>query len=268
MSGEFFKTPDLLYDSHAHLADKIFEGMLNDVIERARAAGVAGIMIPGDSLDSSRMAVQIAKRHPDFLRAAVGLHPYEARHYSDEVEQELEALAADAVVAAIGEIGLDVRADGSDPSPHDIQRRAFARQMELAKRLGLPAVIHCRNAYSDLIELLSQHRIEGVVHCFSGTKSDALKLVELGYHIGFAGSLTFKNAPDLRETAAALPLERILIETDCPWLTPHPHRGVRPNEPAYVRYVAEMLASCRGTSFEEACRATYQNAARFFRLLK
>lgn len=254
-----------LFDSHAHLADKAFEGILDDVIERARKAGLAGIMIPGDSLDLSRQAVQIAKRHPDFLLAAVGLHPYEARNYSDSVERELETLATEPVVAAIGEIGLDFRADGSDPSPHDVQREAFARQMELARRLGLPAIIHCRNAYRELIEIVSKFRIQGVIHCFSGTKSDALKLVDLGYHIGFTGSLTFKNAPDLRETATALPIERILIETDCPWLTPHPHRGVRPNEPAYVRYVAETLAISRSISYEEACRATYQNAARLFR---
>ncbi|MCX7000481.1 MAG: TatD family hydrolase [Candidatus Sumerlaeota bacterium] len=262
--------PSPVYDSHAHLVDKVFDGIREEVIIRAGKIGLAGIIVPGDTLKASHEALQLTKRHPDFLRAAVGIHPYDARYYSDAAEQALATLASDPLIVAIGEIGLDHRKDGSDPSPHDVQREVFLRQMALAKKLNLPVIIHCRNAYRELIDILSGiHEqagdMSGVIHCFSGKKEDALRLIALGYHIGFTGTLTFTNAPDLRETAAALPLERILIETDSPYLTPHPFRGVRPNEPMYVRYVAEALAGCHGISLEEACLATFRNTEQLFK---
>jgi len=259
--------PHHIIDTHAHLVDEAFDEIRGEVLQRAGKGGIAGVVLPGDTLESSRAAVALAGTDPRFFRAAVGLHPYDAKYYSDDVEKELKNLAADSVVTAIGEIGLDVRRDGSDPSPRDVQVDAFLRQMALARSLQLPVIIHCRNAYEDLLSLLRKEKQPdpaGVVHCFSGTRQQALSLVELGYHIGFTGNLTFKNAPDLREAAGALPLEKILIETDCPYLTPHPWRGHFPNEPVYVRQVALTLASSTGRPLEEVCRITTQTARRLF----
>lgn len=263
--------PSPAYDSHAHLADKVFDGIREDVIIRAGKTGLAGIIVPGDTLNASHSALKLTRRHPDFLRAAVGIHPYDARYYSDATEGALASLASDPLVVAIGEIGLDHRKDGSAPSPHDVQREVFLRQMALAKKLNLPVIIHCRNAYPELIDILSGIHEQagdtsGVIHCFSGKKEDALRLIALGYHIGFTGTLTFTNARDLRETAGALPLERILIETDSPYLTPHPFRGVRPNEPMFVRYVAETLSECRKLPLEVICHITHQNTRQLFKL--
>jgi len=256
-----------IIDSHAHLTEKIFQGNREEVIARAKTGGIKSIIVPGDSLESSRAALKISEEFPDFLRAGVGLHPYEARFYTDETEQELISLSSHKSCVAIGEIGLDFRKDGSDPSPPPLQREAFTRQLELARKLELPAIVHCRNAYSELISFLSLEKfrgMKGVVHCFSGTKEEALSLADLGWHIGFTGTLTFKNAGELREAASVLPLEKILIETDSPYLTPDPYRGLWPNEPVYVRLVAEMLSQCKNLLLETVCRATTENAIRLF----
>lgn len=258
-----------IIDSHAHLAEKIFQGIMGEVIERAKKGGLTFIIVPGDSLESSREALKLSEEHPDFLRAAVGLHPYQARFFTGETEQELASLSGHPLCVAIGEIGLDYRKDGTDPSPPPLQREAFSRQMDLARKLEMPAIIHCRNAYSELISFLSLEKykgMKGVVHCFSGTRQDALALADLGWNIGFTGTLTFKNAAELREAAAALPLEKILIETDSPYLTPHPYRGLWPNEPVYVRLVAETLAQSKNLPLETVCRATTQNTIRLFDL--
>jgi len=266
---ELHPLPCGIIDSHAHLTEKIFQGIRKDVIDRAKKGGLKAIIVPGDSLESSRAALELSEEFPDFLRAGVGLHPYEARFYTDETEQELAILSRHPLCVAIGEIGLDFRKDGSDPSPPPLQREAFARQMEMAQKLKMPAIIHCRNAYSELISFLSLEKykgMKGVVHCFSGTRQDALALADLGWNIGFTGTLTFKNAAELREAAAALPLEKILIETDSPYLAPHPHRGLWPNEPVYVRLVAEMLSQCKNLPLETVCLATAENAIRLFGL--
>ncbi len=256
-----------IIDSHAHLAEKVFEGRQGEVIARAKEGGLSLIIVPGDSLESSRAGLNLSEKFPDFLRAAAGLHPYEAKFYTDETEQELADLSRNPLCVAVGEIGLDFRKDGTDPSPHPVQREAFLKQLDLAQRLEKPAIIHCRNAYSELISFLSLGKfkgMKGVVHCFSGTRPEALALADLGWNIGFTGTLTFKNAGELREAASALPLKKILIETDSPYLAPHPWRGLWPNEPVYVRFVAETLSQCKSLPLETVCRATTQNAANLF----
>ena len=259
----------LIIDSHAHLAEKIFDGIRGEVIDRAKKGGLKAIIVPGDSLESSRSSIKLSEEFPDFLRPGVGLHPYEAGSYTDETERELAVLSRHPLCVAIGEIGLDFRKDGTDPSPHPLQRKAFARQMDLALKIDLPVIIHCRNAYSELISFLSLEKytgMKGVAHCFSGTGEEAMALAHLGWHIGFTGTLTFKNAGALREAAAGLPLEKILIETDSPYLTPHPYRGLWPNEPVYVRLVAEMVSQCKNLPLETVCQTTTQNAIRLFGL--
>jgi TatD DNase family protein len=261
--------PFKIFDSHAHLADKAFSGIREEVLERARTGGIAGVICPGDSLETSRAVIQLVGENPDFLYAAVGLHPYEAKNYNDDAEGELASLSGKKGCVAIGEIGLDFRKDGTDPSPHEAQREAFLRQAALCGNLNLPAIVHCRNAYPELIELFSKEEykgMRGVVHCFSGTRDEAIALIALGWHIGFTGTLSFKNATGLREAAASIPLEKILIETDAPYLTPHPYRGRFPNEPCYARLVAEALSSCRGIPLEEVCKTTYNNTNRLFKI--
>ena len=268
-TAEFPVLPHGIYDSHVHLTDDAFEENLEEVIARAKENGIIGVIVPGDSIASSRAAIRLAEQYPDYIRAAVGIHPYDTRYYCDQIEKELIALSQNPYCVAIGEIGLDFRKDESDPSPPEVQREAFQSQMILTKKLGLPVIIHCRNAYSELISVVSgdeYKEIRGVVHCFSGTRDEALKLVESGWHIGFTGTLTFKNAPKIREAASAIPLERILVETDAPYLTPHPFRGRFPNEPVYVSYVALELAKCRQTSMEEVCRKTKENTKRLFNI--
>jgi TatD DNase family protein len=259
--------PHKIYDSHAHLTEESLKSILNEVISRAKKNDIAGILLPGDTLQSSRDVIELANTDPDFFRAAVGLHPYDAKFYNDEIEKELIELAKNSTCAAIGEIGLDFREDGSDPSPHDIQREAFKLQMRLGKKLDLPVIIHCRNAYPELISMLEQDEFRGmggVVHCFSGVKEEAVSLCNLGWHIGFTGTVTFKNAPHLREAAASIPIEKILVETDCPYLTPHPYRGTRPNEPVYVRLVVETISESKNINLEEVCKITSENTRRLF----
>ena len=267
--SELSPLPFGIIDSHAHLTDKVFRKVEEDVILRAKKGGLKAVIVPGDSLEGSRAGLKLSEDFPDFLRAAVGLHPYEAKVYTDETEQELARLSRHPLCVAVGEIGLDFRTDGTDPSPPPLQRQAFLRQMDLAQKLDLPVIIHCRNAYSELISFLFLEKyrgMKGVVHCFSGTREEALALVEIGWHIGFTGTVTFMNAGVLREAAAALPLEKILIETDSPYLAPHPWRGLWPNEPVYVRLVAETLAQCKNLPLGKVCQPTTQNAASLFGL--
>ncbi len=251
-----------VFDSHAHLADAAFDGILDEVIARARSAGVEGVINLGDTLPMSQKALKQARRYPDFIRAAVGIHPYEASQYSDKTEAALEKLAVDELICAIGEIGLDYVPRTIDYAPRDVQRNVFRRQLALARNLNLPVAIHCRNAYDDLIEILETevpNGTRGVVHCFSGNSEDARRILDLGFYIAFTGTITFKNAGALRKIASVIPLERILIETDSPYLTPHPYRGARPNEPAYVRFIAEAISALRELPLEDVCRITTQN---------
>ena len=215
-----------MIDSHCHLNADDYASDLDDVVARAREAGVHGILVPGIGLESCRRAVEIAERHP-MVRAAVGIHPHEALAWNPETEAEIRELAKRPEVVAIGEIGLDFYRDWS---PFDAQRAAWAAQLELAGELDLPIIVHNRSAHDEVLEGLERHRgLSGVLHCFSGGPGHAERALELGLHLSFTGVLTFgKGKPD--RVLRRVPLERLLLETDSPYMTPVPHRGER-NEP-------------------------------------
>jgi TatD DNase family protein len=255
-------------DSHAHLDGEEFDGDRADVITRARAAGVSTILnvATGDphSGDFER-AIKLAEQHAD-IYAAVGTHPHDARLFDTAAEERLMNLAGNPRVIAWGEIGLDFHYDNS---PRDVQLRVFARQLGIARELRLPVIIHTREAEAETIETLRAHwagsERPGIMHCFSGSLALAQAALALDFYISFSGIVTFKKAEDLRAIARTVPLDRLLIETDCPFLAPIPHRGKR-NEPAFVIEVARTLAAIHNTTAEEIGRITKANFARIFGL--
>lgn len=256
----------MLVDTHAHLDFDDFDADREEVIRRAREAGVAYIINPGADLESSRRAIALAESHPGIF-AAVGIHPHEASSLTDDAWQELRRLAQHPRVVAIGEIGLDYY---RDLSPRSIQQAAFRRQLALAAELGLPVIIHDRDAHEDVLAILGQWRAEGhdlpiLFHAFSGDLGIAQRVLKLGGYIAIGGPVTFTNARRLPAMLPQLPLERLVVETDCPYLAPHPYRGQR-NEPAYLPLVVEKMASLCQRPAEEIARLTTENARRLFRL--
>ena len=256
----------MLIDTHAHLDFSQFDADRQEVITRAQEAGVGIIVNAGAGLEASRAGVALAETYPQ-IYAAVGVHPHEAKTLNDGILIELRNLAQHPKVVAIGEIGLDYY---RDRSPRPVQRQAFQQQLALAKELGKPIIIHDREAHKDVMNLLRQwvqdgRQPAGVMHCFSGDLAMAREVIEMGFYVSIPGPVTFTNARRLPELVRALPLERLLIETDCPYLTPHPYRGKR-NEPAYVRLVAEAIARIRGIPLEQVARITTANAQALFGL--
>jgi len=254
----------MLIDSHAHIQGKEYAGEVEAVIARAREAGVGKIIAVGGAGDmsSNTEAVALAKTFPD-IYATVGMHPHDAKDVSADELKKLKEIAADPKVVAVGETGLDYY---YDHSPRDVQRRVFAEFIHLARETGLPIVVHERDAANDAFELLrgeGEGRLRGVIHCFTGNYEAARAYLDLGFYISFTGIITFKNAEALRDVVRNVPLERMLVETDSPYLTPVPHRGKR-NEPAYVRYVGETIASVKGLSLKEVARGTTQNVRELF----
>ncbi|HSR34189.1 MAG TPA: TatD family hydrolase [Anaerolineae bacterium] len=260
-----------LVDTHAHLDFAKFDADRPAVIERAKAAGVTTIINVGADLASSQRAVELAEQY-DVVYAAVGVHPHDALKLDGAALGELRELAKQPKVVALGEIGLDFY---RDLSPRDVQRRAFQAQLAWAAKLGRPVIVHDRDAHDEIMEILDDWAAAlsnsplagrlGVLHTFSGDLSMAERAMDLGFYISISGPVTYKNARELPEIVQALPLERLLVETDCPFLTPHPYRGKR-NEPAYVRLVAERIAELRGMSFDALALATTANARRLFEL--
>lgn len=255
--------PAYLVDTHVHLTDRRFAGDLDAVMARARDASVAAFVVVGYDAASSEAAVALAERHPDCW-AAVGIHPHYARGADAGARRRLEALAGAARVVAVGECGLDYY---RSLSPAETQREVFSWQLELAERRKLPVVVHSRDAMAETLALLSRQTLpaDGVMHCFDGTPADALAAVALGLHVSCAGPITYRKDPTLATAIAAVPAERLVVETDCPYLSPAGHRGER-NEPANVRLVAEAVARIRGVRFEEMAHQTTLNAQRLFRL--
>lgn len=251
----------MVIDSHAHLDFPEFDADREAVIARARAAGMVAILNVGADLASSRASVALAEQY-DFIYAAVGVHPHDARTLSPSGLEALRALARHPRVVAIGEIGLDYY---RDLSPRPVQRQAFAEQLALAAELGLPVVIHSREALDDTLSILRGWTGGGVLHSYSGGPERLEEVLAMGFSIGISGPVTFANAHRLRAVAAMVPPDRLLIETDCPYLTPEPYRGRR-NEPAYVWYVAGAVARARGMTAEEVARLAAENAARLFGL--
>jgi TatD DNase family protein len=257
----------VLVDSHAHLDDSDFDLDRPAVIERARASGLRYLLSVGGGTgpDNLGAPVALAGRY-DWIHAAVGIHPHDAKHFTDRHAEQIRTLSKQPKVLAIGEIGLDYHYDNS---PREVQKRVLLQQLELAKEARLPIVIHCREAWADLTEIVRVHwqssGLGGILHCFSGDRQTALKFLDWGFQISFAGNITYKNAQSLREVSREIPVDRLLIETDCPYLSPVPYRGKR-NEPAYVIEVARTLAGPLGLSAEEFGQATVRNFERFFRL--
>ena len=253
-----------LLDSHAHLDDTDFDADRAEVIERARAAGLRYIMVAGGGTGPDRLdsPLAIAESY-DWIYATVGVHPHEARHFTDAHAERILQLARHPKVVAIGEIGLDYY---YDHSPREIQKQVLIRQMELARALKLPIMIHCRDAWADLREVAGAHwrstGLGGILHCFTGSLEDANAFLDWGFLISFAGNLTFKKTENLREVAPSIPFDRLLTETDSPYLAPIPYRGKR-NEPAYVRGVTQELARLRNLSEEAVGQQVLENFEKF-----
>lgn len=261
-------------DSHAHLDGKVFVADRDQVLTRARDAGVEHMLAigNGNGPDEVDCAIHIAEQH-DWIHATLGVHPHEARLLDNAALLKMERLSRHPKVVAWGEVGLDY---WYEHSPRDVQQRAFIQQLELAKAAKLPIVIHCRpsrksteDAWDDLLLLLREHwastGLAGVMHCFTGTLDQAHASLDLGFMLSFAGNVTFPAAQNIRDAAAVAPLDCMLIETDCPYLAPVPHRGKR-NEPAYVAETAEFIARLRNIAVDELAAATSANFYRFFRI--
>lgn len=252
----------MLTDTHAHLDRHEFGADLEAVLQAARDAGVSRIVTIGIDGGTSRAAVALAEKYP-FVWATVGVHPHDAA--GDVDWEEIGGLARHPRVVGVGECGLDYY---RDLSPRDAQETVFRRQIAMAEEVGKPIVIHCRAAHADVMRILREGTPRpgrGVMHCFSGDVAQANAYREMGFVISLAGPVTYPNSPKLKEVARALPLEDLVVETDCPWLAPQAKRGKR-NEPAYVRYTASEVASLRGMTLEDLARATSENAGRVFRL--
>jgi len=254
-------------DSHAHLDGSEFDVDREAVIERARAAGLRYLLVVGGAggPDQVDAALHIAEGR-DWIYAAAGIHPHEASKSQDLHFDHLRRLALEPKFLAVGEIGLDYH---YDHSPQEVQKQVLIRQLDLAREVKLPVIIHCRDAWADLREILRVHwhdaDLGGILHCFSGTRADAFELMDWGFLVSFAGNLTFKKAEDLRAVAREIPLDRLLTETDSPYLAPVPYRGKR-NEPAHVVEVTRQLAALYGLDGTQMGLQVVQNFARFFHL--
>ena len=252
----------MLFDTHAHLNDPVFDPDREQLMAGLADKGVGLVMNAGCSLESSRDIIKMAEQYP-WLYGSVGSHPDSADEVNEEVIEQYRQLCRHEKVKAIGEIGLDYY---YEDIPREIQQNAFRMQMQLARELDMPVIIHEREAHDDGMRIVKEFpTVTGVFHCYSGSAEMARQLVKMGWYIGFTGVLTFKNARKAVETAASIPLDRIVIETDCPFMAPEPFRGKR-NDPGYLYRMAERLAEIRGIPVEEAINATTENAKRLYRI--
>ena len=255
----------MFIDTHAHLNARQFAEDADSVIENARQNGISSMIVVGFDRETIAKAIELAEKH-EAIYAAIGWHPVDAVTCTDTDLLWIEELALSSdLVVAIGEIGLDYYWDTSSP---EIQETIFRKQIRLAKKLDLPIVIHNRDATEDLVRVLKEEDagvVGGVMHCFSGSVETVQQCLDMGFYISIAGPVTFKNAKKLKDVAQYVPIDRLVLETDCPYLTPEPFRGKR-NEPAYVRYIAEEIARLRGISVAALAEATTANAQRIFKL--
>lgn len=253
----------MIWDTHAHLDDPSYAEDFSEVVNRMQSSGISRLTNVGYDLPSSERSVKLAQEY-DFIYAAVGIHPHDAEGVTDDIWAKLLLLAKQPKVLAWGEIGLDYY---RDLSPRSIQKEVFIQQIKLANEVKLPIVIHNRDAHQDVLEIIKAHPPEygGLFHCYSGSWEMAKVLLSLGFYLSFAGPVTYKNARHTVEVAGHVPLERILVETDSPYLTPEPRRGKR-NEPSYVQEVVKKIAEIRNLPFETIAAQTKRNAEIFFRL--
>jgi TatD DNase family protein len=252
----------MLFDTHVHLNAEQFNEDLQEVIDRAQAEGVERMVVVGFDRPTISKAIELCETY-EFIYASVGWHPVDAIDMKPEDLEWLRDLSAHPKVVALGEMGLDYH---WDKSPKDIQKEVFKKQIQLAKEVKLPIIIHNREATSDIVEILKEAgaaEVGGIMHCFSGSVETAKECLEMNFYISLGGPVTFKNAKKPKEVAEAIPLNRLLIETDCPYLAPHPYRGKR-NEPAFVKLVAEQIAELKGITYDEVAKATTENAKKLF----
>ncbi len=252
----------LLVDSHAHLDGRQFSNDLDQTVERATANGISHILTIGCDLESSAKSIAVAEKYENIF-AAVGVHPHDATEINAAALEKLKAMLSHPKVVALGEIGLDYY---RDRSPRDVQSTAFRQQIGLARQVGQPIIVHDRDAHDDVIQILKEENgaeAGGVLHCFSGDLKMARQCLELGFYLSFTGTITYPKNETIREIIAEIPIDRMLIETDCPYLSPQKFRGKR-NEPAYVRYTAEKLAEIKGLTIEDVARVTSRNCHDLF----
>ena len=254
----------MLFDTHAHLNAEQYNEDLEQVIERAKSEKVEKIVVVGFDRPTITRAMELIEAY-DFIYAAIGWHPVDAIDMKDEDLDWIKKLSEHQKVVAIGEMGLDYY---WDKSPKDVQKEVFRRQIALAKEVNLPIIIHNRDATEDVVTILKEEgaaEVGGIMHCFTGSLETAKACMEMNFYISFGGPVTFKNAKKPKEVVKDIPSDRLLIETDCPYLTPTPFRGKR-NEPSYVKYIAEQIAELREMSFEELAELTTENAKKVFRI--
>ncbi|CAG9623066.1 TatD family hydrolase [Sutcliffiella rhizosphaerae] len=252
----------MLFDTHVHLNADQYEEDLEEVIERARLEKIENMVVVGFDRKTIKKAMELVETY-DFLYAAVGWHPVDAIDFTEEDLEWLEELSAHDKVVAIGEMGLDYH---WDKSPKKVQKEVFRKQIQLAKKVQLPIIIHNRDATADVVQILKEENakeVGGIMHCFTGSLEVAKECMEMNFYISFGGPVTFKNAKKPKEVASEIPMDRLLIETDCPYLTPHPYRGKR-NEPSYVSLVAKQIAELRDITVEEVAEKTTANAKKLF----
>lgn len=252
-----------MIDSHAHLDEERFDEDRDELIKSLKENAISYVINPSSDMETSRRVVELSNKY-DNIFAAVGIHPHDAEGFKEEDLDELRELSKDERVVAIGEIGLDYYYDNS---PRDIQKEVFRKQLELSHELDLPVIIHTRDAMGDTYDILKEFegRVRGVMHCYTGSIEMAEKFMKLGFYISIAGPVTFKNAVNVREMAKQIPLERLLIETDSPYLAPVPNRGKR-NDPTNVRYVADMLANLKEIQIDKIIEHSRENTVELFSL--
>ncbi|MBR3873493.1 MAG: TatD family hydrolase [Clostridia bacterium] len=253
-----------LFDSHCHLENGRFESDLPEVMARMEDAGVRRCILAGSDMETSEQIVKMTQQHAN-VYGVVGIHPHDAKTWTDDCAQQIADWTKEERIVGVGEIGLDYY---YDHSPRDVQQEVFVKQLLLARQLDLPAVFHVRDAHGDVLSILRAHRNElpaGVVHCYSGSVESAREYLDMGFYISFAGPITFKNANKLLDAAAYVPADRILVETDSPYLAPVPMRGRR-NEPTFVQYVAQKVAELRGVTAEEMAQTAFENTCRLFHI--
>ncbi|OEH92620.1 TatD family hydrolase [Bacillus solimangrovi] len=254
----------MLFDTHVHLNADQFNEDLEETILRAQEAGVTEMVVVGFDRKTIESAIEIAESY-EFIYAAIGWHPVDAIDMTEDDLIWIEKLASHPKVVALGEMGLDYH---WEKSPHDTQKEVFRKQIRLAKKLKLPIIIHNREATQDIITILEEEdaaEVGGIMHCYSGSVEIAKKCIGMNFYISLGGPVTFKNAKKPKEVAEEIPLDKLLIETDCPYLAPHPYRGKR-NEPAYVKLVAEQIAELKNVPYEDVVKATNVNARKLFNI--
>ncbi len=253
----------MIFDSHAHYDDEQFDMDREAVIKEIKDNGVIGVINCGSSLKGLEMSVKLAEDY-DFIYAAAGIHPENANEFTDEVKEKIHSLTKDNKIVAIGEIGLDYYWE--ENPPREVQKKVFREQMSIAKEFGLPVIIHDRDAHGDTLEILKEFPgVIGVVHCFSGSVEFSKECLKLGYYIGVTGVVTFKNSKVIKEVVRELPIDRLLVETDCPYMAPTPNRGKR-NQSNYINFIIDEIAIIKGITRKEIEEITIFNTKNLFNL--